>query len=73
MKVESQMLMADAKNMLGDVFLSGSVLIGLIFTFILKLPIMDQVMGRPGLSLDHADRLRYFLRIHGRADGGNPG
>lgn len=44
-KVESQMLMADAKNMLGDVFLSGSVMVGLFFTFVLNFPLMDRIMA----------------------------
>ena len=37
------MLIADAKNMGGDVIISSSVLIGLGFTFILKLPILDTI------------------------------
>lgn len=40
-KTESSMLIANARNMQNDVIISGSVLIGLIFTFIFKLPILD--------------------------------
>lgn len=40
-KVNSSMLIANAKNMQNDVIISLSVLVGLIFTFIFKLPILD--------------------------------
>ena len=40
-KVNSSMLLADAKNMVNDILISVSVLIGLIFTFLLNLPIVD--------------------------------
>ena len=42
-KVQSAMLIANAKNMQSDVVISVSVLLGLIFTFVLKLPILDAV------------------------------
>jgi len=42
-KAESSMLIANAKNMRGDVVISLSVLVGLIFTFVLKMPILDAV------------------------------
>ena len=44
-KAESLMLMANAKNMRNDVIISGSVLLGLIFTFVLHLPILDSITG----------------------------
>ena len=44
-KVDSSMLIANAVNMRNDVFISVSVLIGLGFTFILKMPILDSVAG----------------------------
>ena len=44
-KAESLMLMANAKNMRNDVIISGSVLLGLFFTFVLKMPILDSVTG----------------------------
>lgn len=42
-KVESSMLLADAKNMRNDVIISVSVFIGLGATFLLKMPILDTV------------------------------
>lgn len=42
-KIESNMLIANAKNMRNDILISLSVLVGLGFTFLLKLPILDMV------------------------------
>ncbi|NQU35669.1 MAG: cation transporter [Bacteroidetes bacterium] len=39
--IDSQMLIANARNMQNDVVISISVLVGLVFTFILKMPIID--------------------------------
>jgi len=44
-KIDSPMLIANAKNMRNDVIISVSVLIGLAFTFILKMPILDSITG----------------------------
>ncbi len=44
-RAESQMLMANAVNMRDDVLISCGVLAGLVFTFILKMPILDSVAG----------------------------
>ncbi|MDR0982294.1 MAG: cation diffusion facilitator family transporter [Culturomica sp.] len=44
-KVNSSMLMANAKNMRNDVIISVSVLLGLFFTFILRMPILDSITG----------------------------
>ncbi len=44
-KVESSMLIANAKNMRNDVIISGGVLLGLLFTFVLKMPILDSITG----------------------------
>jgi cation diffusion facilitator family transporter len=41
----SPMLIANAKNMRTDVIISGAVLLGLFFTFTLKLPVLDAVTG----------------------------
>jgi cation diffusion facilitator family transporter len=41
--VNSSMLEANGKNMQNDVLISSSVLIGLIFTFALKLPVLDLI------------------------------
>ncbi|NOX85995.1 MAG: cation transporter [Chlorobi bacterium] len=42
-KVESAMLIANARNMQNDVVISVSVLTGLIFTFVLKMPVIDVI------------------------------
>jgi cation diffusion facilitator family transporter len=39
------MLIANARNMQNDVLISFSVLFGLIFTFILRLPILDSIVA----------------------------
>jgi cation diffusion facilitator family transporter len=44
-KINSSMLIANAKNMRNDVIISLSVLLGLLFTFILRLPILDSITG----------------------------
>lgn len=42
-KIESKMLIANAKNMRNDILISSSVLTGLIFTQILHLPVLDLI------------------------------
>ncbi|MFC2112242.1 cation diffusion facilitator family transporter [Bacteroidota bacterium] len=42
-KTNSEMLKANARNMQNDVLISLSVLVGLIFTFLLEMPILDSV------------------------------
>lgn len=44
-KISSSMLTANAVNMRNDVVISSGVLLGLIFTFIFKLPILDSITG----------------------------
>jgi len=44
-RINSSLLIANAKNMRNDVIISIGVLLGLFFTFILKLPILDTVTG----------------------------
>ncbi len=39
----SDMLIANARNMQNDVLISGAVLTGLIFTFVLKIPLIDPI------------------------------
>ncbi len=41
--VQSNMLIANAKNMQSDVVISLSVLVGLLFTFYLKMPVLDVI------------------------------
>jgi cation diffusion facilitator family transporter len=42
-KVQSNMLIANSKNMQGDVIISSSVLVGLLFIYVLNLPILDAI------------------------------
>jgi cation diffusion facilitator family transporter len=42
-RVQSSMLIANARNMQNDVLISSTVLVGLIFTFVLHLPILDAI------------------------------
>jgi cation diffusion facilitator family transporter len=44
-KVDSSMLKANAINMRNDVIISAGVLLGLGFTFVLKLPILDPIVA----------------------------
>lgn len=44
-RINSSLLIANAKNMQNDVIISVGVLAGLFFTFVLKLPILDSVTG----------------------------
>lgn len=44
-KCGSSLLIANAKNMRNDVVISLGVLLGLFFTFILELPILDSITG----------------------------
>ncbi|MDR1761022.1 MAG: cation diffusion facilitator family transporter [Bacteroidales bacterium] len=44
-KIDSSMLIANAINMRNDVIISVGVLLGLAFTFIFKLPILDVITG----------------------------
>lgn len=41
--VQSAMLIANARNMQNDVVISASVLVGLIFTFVFQLPVIDKI------------------------------
>ncbi len=44
-KAGSSMLIANAVNMRNDVLISASVLVGLAFTILLEMPILDSIMG----------------------------
>jgi cation diffusion facilitator family transporter len=44
-KAHSSMLIADAKNMTMDIFISASVLIGIYFTLRLSMPMVDTLLG----------------------------
>ena len=42
---DSPMLIANGKNMLNDIYISSSVLVGLAFTFIFHIPILDPIIA----------------------------
>lgn len=42
-KSQSEMLRANARNMQNDVLISFAVLVGLFFTFVLKMPLLDSI------------------------------
>ncbi len=42
-KIQSNMIIANAKNMRNDILISSSVLVGLVFTHIFRLPILDLI------------------------------
>jgi cation diffusion facilitator family transporter len=44
-KIESNLLIANGRNMLNDVLMSAGVLAGLGFTFLLELPVIDRVIA----------------------------
>jgi cation diffusion facilitator family transporter len=44
-RTNSSMLIANSKNMQGDIIISTSVLMGLIFTHLLKLPFLDSLIA----------------------------
>ena len=44
-RIDSSLLTANAINMRNDVIISSGVLVGLVFTFIFKLPILDSITG----------------------------
>lgn len=44
-RINSSMLMANAVNMRNDVLISTAVLVGLGFTFVLEMPVLDAVTG----------------------------
>ncbi|MDY7029321.1 MAG: cation diffusion facilitator family transporter [Spirochaetota bacterium] len=44
-KAHSSMLIADAKNMTMDIFISASVLIGIYFTIRMNMPMVDTLLG----------------------------
>jgi len=49
-RTQSTMLLADARNMLNDVILQLAILVGLLFTFVFHLEIMDSLLAL-GVSL----------------------
>ena len=52
-RIDSSMLTANAINMRNDVIISSGVLVGLVFTFIFKLPILDSITGLITVSYTH--------------------
>lgn len=44
-KIDSKMIIANARNMRNDIFISVSVLVGLVLTFILDMPVFDSIIA----------------------------
>jgi len=44
-EVNSQMLIADAKNMRNDILISTGVLLGLLLTYLFNMPILDRILA----------------------------
>ncbi len=44
-KIQSDLLMANARNMQGDILISVSVLLGLLATLLLKMPLIDLILA----------------------------
>lgn len=44
-QIKSQLLIANAVNMRNDIFISLSVLLGLVFTYVCNMPILDVITG----------------------------
>jgi len=44
-KTQSPMLIANGKNMFNDIFISVGVMVGLMFTFLIHLPIIDSIVA----------------------------
>lgn len=44
-RAQSSMLIADAKNMRNDVFISSTVFAGLFFTIVLRIPVLDPIIA----------------------------
>lgn len=42
-RINSQMIIANARNMRNDVLISSSVLLGLLFTFVFNMPVFDSI------------------------------
>lgn len=63
-KVQSSMLMANGKNMQNDVIISLSVLAGLVFTFILELPIIDTITALIVSGYIMYSAIRIFLKTN---------
>jgi len=58
----SSMLIANAKNMRNDILISLSVLAGLVFTYILKLPILDKIVALVVSGFIIKEALRIFMK-----------
>ncbi len=61
-KTESSMLLANATNMWNDIIISGSVFVGLVFTFIFRLPILDTITALLVSAYIMHSAFRIFLK-----------
>ncbi|MDR3200866.1 MAG: cation diffusion facilitator family transporter [Spirochaetales bacterium] len=70
-KYKSDMLLANSKNMQGDVLISGAILVGLFFSLALDLPILDPITALlVSLWILHAG-LDIFRRVNMELMDGN--
>ena len=62
--IESNMLLTNAKNMRNDIFISLTVLIGLIFTLVFSLPIIDKILALLLGGFIMFEAFKIFLRTN---------
>jgi cation diffusion facilitator family transporter len=70
-KTQSSMIIANAKNMRNDVVTSVAVLVGLFFTFILKLPVLDSIVALAVSLLIMRTAVGIFLKANNELMDGN--
>jgi cation diffusion facilitator family transporter len=70
-KTGSALIVANAKNMRNDVITSSTVLAGLFFTFILKLPILDSILALGVGVLIMRTAVGIFLKVNTELMDGN--
>jgi len=71
-KTNSSMLMANAKNMRNDILISMSVLTGLLFTFVLKQPMLDKLVALGVSAFIIVVAFRIFIRSNTELMDGIP-
>jgi cation diffusion facilitator family transporter len=71
-KTGSSLIIANAKNMRNDVITSAAVLVGLFFTFVLNLPILDSIMALAVSLLIMKTSVGIFVKVNVELMDGNP-
>ncbi len=71
-KCNSSMLTANAKNMRNDILISLSVLAGLLFTFVLKLPLLDKIVALVVSALIILEAFKIFMQSNTELMDGIP-